>query len=84
MPYTSAFSLYASLKEKENLYQNEALDKNIEAKNVIVKYIFTIRYDSRITTRHRVYFGGRIFEILAVLNNDARNISQNLICKETP
>lgn len=43
----------------------------------------TIRYITGITTKMRVLFKDRIFDILAVLNHDERNIELNLMCKES-
>jgi len=43
----------------------------------------TIRYLPGITPKMRVLFNGRIFEILAVLNHEERNIELNLMCKES-
>lgn len=42
----------------------------------------TIRYLPGITTGTRVVFGGRIFDVLSVVNPEERNISLILMCKE--
>jgi SPP1 family predicted phage head-tail adaptor len=42
----------------------------------------TIRYNSSIGRTHRALFGSRIFEIVSILNNDERNATMELLCKE--
>ena len=42
-----------------------------------------IRYNSEITTEHRLIFGTRIFEITGIVNRDMANRELILFCKET-
>lgn len=44
--------------------------------------VITMRYMAGITTKDRVSFGDRTFEILATHNRDERNREMELICKE--
>ncbi len=44
----------------------------------------TIRYLPGITTEARVVFGGRIFEVLSVVNPEERCESLILMCREVP
>jgi len=53
-----------------------------ENADVSVKVV--IRYLPGITAETRVVFGGRIFEVLSVINPEERNISLVLLCKEIP
>ena len=41
-----------------------------------------IRYNSSVTSEHRVVIGGRTLEIVSVINPAERDITQHLLCKE--
>lgn len=47
-----------------------------------VSHTITIRYRQDVQARHRIQFGGRNFEIKAVLNPEERNIRLDLLCEE--
>jgi SPP1 family predicted phage head-tail adaptor len=42
----------------------------------------TIRYNAQITDRHRIFYKGKTFEILAVINEEMNNKFLHLMCKE--
>lgn len=41
-----------------------------------------VRYLSGVTTRHRVLFGSRLLEIVAVIDRDERHVELELLCNE--
>lgn len=41
-----------------------------------------LRYDSGLTSEHRLLFGSRVFEINAVLNVDERNRESRILARE--
>lgn len=53
-----------------------------KAVNAEVTHRVRMRYRAGITPEMRLVFNGRVFEILAVLNLEERNIELQLLCKE--
>lgn len=47
-----------------------------------VSHRVRIRYRSGITAKNRLVFDSRVFQIVAVLNRDERNIELELLCSE--
>lgn len=47
-----------------------------------VTHFVTLRYVSGLTTKHRIGFGDRVLEIIAVVNIEERNRVHELWCKE--
>ena len=47
-----------------------------------ITHKITVRYNSSVTSKHRITYGSRTFEIEAVLNPDERNEQLVLMCKE--
>jgi len=45
-------------------------------------HVVVLRYLAGVTTKHRIQFGTRTFEILAALNPGERNRQLNLECRE--
>jgi SPP1 family predicted phage head-tail adaptor len=41
-----------------------------------------IRYNSTVTTTHRVILGSRTLEIVSIINEDERNKNMIMLCKE--
>lgn len=62
------------------LKSNESLDA-MKIEHVITHKI-RIRYRSGVTTKHRILFGSRTFNVISILNPDERNIMLEMLCEE--
>jgi len=47
-------------------------------------HVIEVRYFSGITSKRRILFGTRAFQISGVLNVGERNITQKVYCEESP
>lgn len=47
-----------------------------------ITHFVTLRYDSSLTTKHRIGFGSRVLEIIALVNIEEKNRVHEAWCKE--
>lgn len=70
-------TVYADVKPSSGREQ-----VNSEAVQSVISHVVTIRYRTGVTAKNRLLYGGRVLEILAVVDVDERHRWLELTCSE--
>jgi SPP1 family predicted phage head-tail adaptor len=76
-----SFTSYATIWARVSPLEGEELI-HAQQVNAELTHQVEIRYNSSVTTTHRVVHSSRTLEIVSIINPDERNKNQILMCKE--